>query len=177
MNKADVSPPGREAQVKALKGKVDNPYAVSWASFNKSDADGSEGDGGAEGDDYDDASAFEAALTAPTAGHTGMAGTYGQPRGAEAPTTTALEKARDNVPYDNTDAAGLFGKEAMDMLDEGKCDTDVGGHNLEGEQAEEEGVTGTMNPLAQPPASTPVTAKAHGVSSGPVADVPRPGSV
>ena len=33
--KEDV-PPGREDQVKALKGKVDNPYAVSWASYNKS---------------------------------------------------------------------------------------------------------------------------------------------
>ena len=30
------APPGREKQVKALKGKVDNPYAVAWASYNKS---------------------------------------------------------------------------------------------------------------------------------------------
>ena len=32
----EKAPPGREKQVKALKGKVDNPYAVSWASYNKS---------------------------------------------------------------------------------------------------------------------------------------------
>ena len=36
-NKAnEKAPPGREKQVKALKGKVDNPYAVAWASYNKS---------------------------------------------------------------------------------------------------------------------------------------------
>jgi hypothetical protein len=32
----EKAPPGREDQVKALKGKVDNPYAVAWASHNKS---------------------------------------------------------------------------------------------------------------------------------------------
>jgi len=32
----EKAPPGRERQVKALKGKVDNPYAVAWASYNKS---------------------------------------------------------------------------------------------------------------------------------------------
>ena len=32
----EVAPPGREKQVRALKGKVDNPYAVAWASYNKS---------------------------------------------------------------------------------------------------------------------------------------------
>ena len=32
----EEAPPGREKQVKALKGKVDNPYAVAWASYNKS---------------------------------------------------------------------------------------------------------------------------------------------
>ena len=32
----EKAPPGREEQVKALKGKVDNPYAVAWASYNKS---------------------------------------------------------------------------------------------------------------------------------------------
>ena len=32
----EKAPPGREKQVKALKGKVDNPYAVAWASYNKS---------------------------------------------------------------------------------------------------------------------------------------------
>jgi len=32
----EETPPGREDQVKALKGKVDNPYAVAWASYNKS---------------------------------------------------------------------------------------------------------------------------------------------
>jgi hypothetical protein len=32
----EKAPPGRERQVKALKGKVDNPYAVSWGSYNKS---------------------------------------------------------------------------------------------------------------------------------------------
>ena len=32
----EKAPPGREHQVKALKGKVDNPYAVAWASYNKS---------------------------------------------------------------------------------------------------------------------------------------------
>lgn len=32
----EVAPPGREDQVLALKGKVDNPYAVAWASYNKS---------------------------------------------------------------------------------------------------------------------------------------------
>ena len=32
----EVAPPGREKQVKALKGKVDNPYAVAWSSYNKS---------------------------------------------------------------------------------------------------------------------------------------------
>ena len=35
-NPTEVAPPGREKQVKALKGKVDNPYAVAWASYNKS---------------------------------------------------------------------------------------------------------------------------------------------
>ena len=35
-NPTEVAPPGREHQVKALKGKVDNPYAVAWASYNKS---------------------------------------------------------------------------------------------------------------------------------------------
>ena len=35
-NKKEVAPPGREKQVRALKGKVDNPYAVAWASYNKS---------------------------------------------------------------------------------------------------------------------------------------------
>jgi len=35
-NTDEVAPPGREKQVKALKGKVDNPYAVAWASYNKS---------------------------------------------------------------------------------------------------------------------------------------------
>ena len=36
-NKAnEKAPPGREKQVRALKGKVDNPYAVAWASYNKS---------------------------------------------------------------------------------------------------------------------------------------------
>jgi len=34
--KTEVAPPGREKQVKALKGKVDNPYAVAWSSYNKS---------------------------------------------------------------------------------------------------------------------------------------------
>jgi hypothetical protein len=35
---AEVTPPGREKQVKALKKVpgIDNPYAVSWASYNKS---------------------------------------------------------------------------------------------------------------------------------------------
>ena len=33
--KTEVAPPGREKQVKALKGKVDNPWAVAWASYNK----------------------------------------------------------------------------------------------------------------------------------------------
>ena len=32
----EKAPPGREHQVKALKGKVDNPYAVAWSSYNKS---------------------------------------------------------------------------------------------------------------------------------------------
>ncbi len=36
INPKEVAPPGREKQVKALKGKVDNPYAVAWASYNKS---------------------------------------------------------------------------------------------------------------------------------------------
>lgn len=31
----EVAPPGREEQVKALKGKVNNPWAVAWASYNK----------------------------------------------------------------------------------------------------------------------------------------------
>lgn len=35
----EVAPPGREKQVKALKGKVDNPYAVAWASYNKGKAE------------------------------------------------------------------------------------------------------------------------------------------
>ena len=30
----EKAPPGREDQVKALKGKVDNPYAVAWSSYN-----------------------------------------------------------------------------------------------------------------------------------------------
>jgi hypothetical protein len=34
----EKAPPGREKQVKALKGKVDNPYAVAWSSYNKSHA-------------------------------------------------------------------------------------------------------------------------------------------
>jgi len=36
INPTEVAPPGREKQVKALKGKVDNPYAVAWSSYNKS---------------------------------------------------------------------------------------------------------------------------------------------
>jgi|10_taG_2_1085330.scaffolds.fasta_scaffold03310_3 phosphopantetheine adenylyltransferase len=32
----EKAPPGREDQVKHLKGKVDSPYAVAWASYNKS---------------------------------------------------------------------------------------------------------------------------------------------
>ena len=36
INPKEVAPPGREKQVKALKGKVDNPYAVAWSSYNKS---------------------------------------------------------------------------------------------------------------------------------------------
>ena len=32
---SEEAPPGREKQVKALKGKVDNPWAVAWASYNK----------------------------------------------------------------------------------------------------------------------------------------------
>lgn len=32
---AKVTPPGREEQVKELKGKVKNPWAVAWASYNK----------------------------------------------------------------------------------------------------------------------------------------------
>jgi hypothetical protein len=35
---SEKAPPGREKQVKALKRKVDNPYAVAWASYNKSKA-------------------------------------------------------------------------------------------------------------------------------------------
>ena len=35
-NPTEVAPPGREKQVRALKGKVDNPYAVAWSSYNKS---------------------------------------------------------------------------------------------------------------------------------------------
>ena len=31
----EKAPPGREDQVKALKGKVANPYAVAWSSYNK----------------------------------------------------------------------------------------------------------------------------------------------
>ena len=35
---SEVAPPGREDQVKALKKVpgIDNPYAVSWASYRKS---------------------------------------------------------------------------------------------------------------------------------------------
>ena len=33
-NMMEKTPPGREDQVKALKGKVDNPYAVAWSSYN-----------------------------------------------------------------------------------------------------------------------------------------------
>lgn len=37
MKKSDVTPPGREEQVRALKEKpgIDNPWAVAWASYNK----------------------------------------------------------------------------------------------------------------------------------------------
>lgn len=37
--RSDVTPPGREAQVQALKEKsnVENPWAVAWASYNKDD--------------------------------------------------------------------------------------------------------------------------------------------
>jgi len=34
--RGEDAPPGREKQVRALKGKVDNPYAVAWANYNKS---------------------------------------------------------------------------------------------------------------------------------------------
>jgi hypothetical protein len=34
-----VSPPGREEQVKELKGKVANPWATAWASYDKSKKD------------------------------------------------------------------------------------------------------------------------------------------
>jgi len=38
MDLDEVTPPGRERQVKALKkkGNIDNPWAVAWASYNKS---------------------------------------------------------------------------------------------------------------------------------------------
>lgn len=39
----EKAPPGREPQVRALKGKVNNPYAVSWASYN--DEEGGPGSG------------------------------------------------------------------------------------------------------------------------------------
>jgi hypothetical protein len=44
MIRIDVAPPGREKQVKTLKTVrgVDNPYAVSWASYNRG-KDGAEG--------------------------------------------------------------------------------------------------------------------------------------
>ncbi len=40
MDRTDVTPPGRESQVKALKEKpgIDNPWAVAWTSYEKSDA-------------------------------------------------------------------------------------------------------------------------------------------
>ena len=41
----EKAPPGREKQVKALKGKVDNPYAVAWASYNKSKKEHADGVG------------------------------------------------------------------------------------------------------------------------------------
>ena len=31
----EVAPPGMEKRVRALKGKVDNPYAVAWSEYNK----------------------------------------------------------------------------------------------------------------------------------------------
>lgn len=31
----EVAPPGREPQVRKLKGKVANPYAMAWASYNR----------------------------------------------------------------------------------------------------------------------------------------------
>lgn len=43
-----VAPPGREDQVKELKGKVANPYAVAWASYDKKDAKKAEEDPAAE---------------------------------------------------------------------------------------------------------------------------------
>jgi hypothetical protein len=50
----EVAPPGREKQVKALKGKVDNPYAVAWASYNNS-----KGKKEAIGDELADESGFK----------------------------------------------------------------------------------------------------------------------
>ena len=41
----EKAPPGREEQVKALKGKVENPYAVAWASYNKSKKEDAAGGG------------------------------------------------------------------------------------------------------------------------------------
>lgn len=46
--KIDVAPPGRESQVQTLKTapNVENPFAVAWASYNKSDADAQPWKGG-----------------------------------------------------------------------------------------------------------------------------------
>ena len=82
VGRRDVSPPGRAKQVEAIKasGSDVNPFAVAWASYNKSDETPDNLPPGTE--------------ARPT-GYTGMAYTYGQKRGPAPATTPELEAARD----------------------------------------------------------------------------------
>lgn len=131
MNHADVAPTGREEQVRALKGKpgIDNPFAVAWASYNGDDEDEDSYDAAGVrafadlvGQAGGETSAFS--LSAPSGGpgipgvagtekqmkgHTGMQGTYGQPRGEAPARPAALEIAGDKLPHQNmaADAANV----------------------------------------------------------------------
>jgi len=72
--RSDVTPPGREAQVRALKNKpgVDNPYAVAWASYEKGDAT-------YDGAKCDDCGQMVPVVDAKYVDHVAPGGSYGEP--------------------------------------------------------------------------------------------------
>jgi uncharacterized protein len=72
--KGDVTPPGREAQVRALKEKpgIDNPWAVAWASYEKGDAT-------YDGAKCDDCGQMVPVVDAKYVDHVAPGGSYGEP--------------------------------------------------------------------------------------------------